>query len=333
MSLSGWHYEKPLTISSSKVSSNVSNFHYLVYLDSSNFDFSKARSDGHDIRFTDSSGTTLLNYFREKHDSTNQVAIYHVKIPLVSSSQDTTIYMYYGNTAASDGSTTYANVFNNQVAYYPFDGNANDLSGNYNGTWNGTAQYDTGVMGQAAKFDGSSGVDRDYNAMLGNTSNPNVLISFWIKAYTYSTRYDAFCIGGDTGTGNSIKVYLNKTNNNTLYVGYFETGSNLENQAMTTTNWNNIVIESVNDNKKVYINGSLIHTTTGTSNISPHNIKLGMIASHGLDGLIDQVRIYNTALSSTQVSLLYKMENKTLFTFGAEEKVSTGNTLWFAFNF
>jgi len=45
------------------------------------------------------------------------------------------------------------------IATYTFDGNANDLCGNYNGTWHGTEVYETGKFGKAAKFDGNSWIE------------------------------------------------------------------------------------------------------------------------------------------------------------------------------
>jgi len=78
--LTGWTYRKKITIDETKVDADLTDFPVLVKLTSTNFDFSKARSDGYDIRFTSSDGTTLLKYERERHDATNQVAEYWVKI-------------------------------------------------------------------------------------------------------------------------------------------------------------------------------------------------------------------------------------------------------------
>ena len=78
--LSGWQYRKKITIDSTKIDADLTDFPVLVKLTSSNFDFSKARSDGFDIRFTDEGGLALLKYERERHDLTNQVAEYWVKI-------------------------------------------------------------------------------------------------------------------------------------------------------------------------------------------------------------------------------------------------------------
>ena len=50
---------------------------------------------------------------------------------------------------------SYANVNEGLVAYYPFNGNANDESGDENdGIIFGGVTYDNGIIGQAAGFDG-----------------------------------------------------------------------------------------------------------------------------------------------------------------------------------
>jgi hypothetical protein len=64
----------------------------------------KCRSDFGDIRFTDSDGTTPLNYWMEsKIDSDN--AVFWVKIASDLSSQSATMYLYYGNGNASTTSS------------------------------------------------------------------------------------------------------------------------------------------------------------------------------------------------------------------------------------
>jgi len=68
------------------------------------FNASKVRLDYGDVRFTDSNGTTLLNYWME------QDGTFWVKVPSISASSQKTIYMYYGNTGAtsqSNGSNTF----------------------------------------------------------------------------------------------------------------------------------------------------------------------------------------------------------------------------------
>jgi len=68
------------------------------------------------------------------------------------------------------------------VAHYPFDGNADDVSGNENhGTGSGVS-YEDGVMGQAASFDGIG----DYISISENTNLDGFYefsLSIWIKPH------------------------------------------------------------------------------------------------------------------------------------------------------
>ena len=102
MSLADWKYRKKITIDYTKIDSDLTDFPVLVKLTSSNFDFTRAQVTGNDIRFALEDGT-LLSYERERHDSVNQFAEYWVKIPSVSSIVGTIFYLYYGNSAASNG--------------------------------------------------------------------------------------------------------------------------------------------------------------------------------------------------------------------------------------
>jgi hypothetical protein len=66
------------------------------------------QSDFDDIRFADANGSSLLSYWRESYTASAS-AIFWVKVPSVPSGNKT-IYMYYGNAAASsasDGNTTF----------------------------------------------------------------------------------------------------------------------------------------------------------------------------------------------------------------------------------
>jgi len=65
--LTGWSYRQKLTLDSSKVDSDCSDFPVKVVFDKDNFAFAHALETGNDIRFTSSDGETLLKYERELH--------------------------------------------------------------------------------------------------------------------------------------------------------------------------------------------------------------------------------------------------------------------------
>ena len=101
--LEGWTYRRPVTIQENS-GTNLVDYAVKIQLNSGNFDFSRAKSDGSDIRFTLDDGTTLLTHWIESWDPVNQVAVVWVKVPNIPAGGSVTIYMYYGNPNAQDAS-------------------------------------------------------------------------------------------------------------------------------------------------------------------------------------------------------------------------------------
>jgi hypothetical protein len=97
-----WHYRKPLTITNNGAS--LPWYQVLIRLDANNFNFNRAQSDGSDIRFTHSDGTTALNYWIESWDNANYLAYVWVRVPGVATGY-TSIYLYYGNPEANTASS------------------------------------------------------------------------------------------------------------------------------------------------------------------------------------------------------------------------------------
>jgi hypothetical protein len=108
--LSGWKYRRPIMIDNSNNTNNLTNYQVLITVDTASLiSAGKMRSDGGDIRFTDSDGVTLLNYWVESGINTSSTKIW-VKIPSIPASSKKTIYLYYGNpsaTSLSNGSNTF----------------------------------------------------------------------------------------------------------------------------------------------------------------------------------------------------------------------------------
>ena len=101
----GMNYRRDLSITNSGEA--LTDYQVKLILSSSNFDFSKTKPDGADIRFY--SGTAKLPYYVESWDSASQSAVVWVKVPSIASGANT-ITMYYGNAAAvseSSGDETF----------------------------------------------------------------------------------------------------------------------------------------------------------------------------------------------------------------------------------
>ena len=162
----------------------------------------KARLDYGDMRFTDSNGTTSLNYWMESDGK------FWVKVPSIPSSGTKTIYAYYGNPAASSASSaanTFIRVIDGAqpvVGSWHFDEGsgttAYDTSGNANnGTlnnfnWTATSGWVDGKYGKALQFDGSDdyvSVADSLSLRMDKSSGDSIdefTIEGWIKVNSWT---------------------------------------------------------------------------------------------------------------------------------------------------
>ncbi|MDD3284777.1 MAG: DUF2341 domain-containing protein, partial [Patescibacteria group bacterium] len=116
-----WKYRKPIIITNSELT--LTNYQIRVDLSNINFDFSKTSTTLSDIIFTDSDGTTALDYWIENLDNTGvSTSTIWVEIPNIPNPYKT-IYMYYGNPSAvanSNGDDTFLffdNDFTSRITY------------------------------------------------------------------------------------------------------------------------------------------------------------------------------------------------------------------------
>ena len=179
-------YQRDITIDHTKVNADLTDFPILVRLTDQNFNFNQCREDGFDIRFYDSNGDAL-SYQRERHDFDGKKAEYWVKVPLISSSQNTVITMEYGNLTAGDGADP-GNVWDDSfISLWHLDEDADgtaaeykDSKGSNDGQGTGTVAADVeGRIGLAQEFGGEAAISVSHNATL-NTEE-FVTLSGWIK--------------------------------------------------------------------------------------------------------------------------------------------------------
>ena len=159
MGLSGWSYYSKVPIDNTGNSNALTDYQVKVSLTSSNFDFTKANSDGSDIRFTDSDQSTLLSYWIENYDSSGQTATIWVKVPSIPASATKDIYLYFGNssaTSASDIDNTF--IFGDDFEGTSLDTNKWEVYGTGGGTGGTiTVSTDHSKFGtQSAKIDDTS---------------------------------------------------------------------------------------------------------------------------------------------------------------------------------
>ena len=169
--LTGWLYGKSITIPANKVDAELTNFPLTVYLNDVNFDFSKAEADGKDIRFTDVDGEDLIFERKEHIAGTTKSAVYNVKIPTVSNTEDTKIYMWYGNASATDTANTTGDVWDdNYVMVQHMGDSLVDATGQFTSTNYGSTVVSTDY-GKARSFANTNAISakkmsQDFTAII-----------------------------------------------------------------------------------------------------------------------------------------------------------------------
>jgi hypothetical protein len=115
-----------------------------------------ARADFGDIRFTDSDGTTLLDYWMEKKVD-GDYAVFWVKVPSIPAGQNSTaIYVYYGRAVA----TTTSNADKTFLFFDHFEGNYLDIF-----KWAGPDSVKYSIEGSYLTIDDVNGTnDRSFQA-------------------------------------------------------------------------------------------------------------------------------------------------------------------------
>ena len=229
--------------------------------------------------------------------------------------------LFLGGEAVCSADSVHAfgaeSAYISNVALYQLDGNANDAVGNYNGTsYNIT--YPTGKFDKAARFNGASG--RITTSGLKGYSKQTW--SFWINPDVVNSR--GHLMGTyPSGTIGQGAMYVELQSNGNVEAGVRNssgsTSSVITTTPLTASQWHHIVVTSSGSELKLYINNASPITTSATvTTLDSTNV--GSLAigyeqrnnTHYFDGLIDQVRIYDKALSSFEVDVLYNETTDTV---------------------
>ena len=209
------------------------------------------------------------------------------------------------------------------LALYQLDGNANDKSGNYNGTASNVT-YAQGYINDAGVFNGSSSI-----IALHSTAFKLTTYSFsgWIYSDDYNQSGVGIYDGGLEQPGNGTWYGLSIIVNSSKISSYggdvagvggsgFYTGGS-SNTTLSNGTWNHVVFVISGTSITGYINGSQdtgLSRTLGaniqyasTSNTFHLGSRKGTFGTYGyFNGKIDQARIFNKALSASEITTLYK---------------------------
>lgn len=332
-----WQYRKKIafdtTAAGADISGNMMEYPVLVRLHSGNFDFTRAKESGEDLRFVSSDDTTLLKYHVEMFEPFDEIAYIWVKAPsLAGSSNQGSIWLYYGNETAAAGEdkkstfdTLHQAVFHfNEIENLPQDASS---YGHHASEYSGGLGM-AGAIGNGATFTGSGSVLVIPESPAFSFSG-GMTFSAWIKMF--SPQDDAYLLyrGADQ---NFISIGVRDANlivqindGNQVYV-------NDPTTAIPLDSWHHLAVTITPQGRvTLYLDGAesqWMDTRVDLSSISG-NVYVGSDArgENSFSGDLDELKISGTARSANWLRADFTAQgaDARLCTYGLEE-IGEGST-------
>jgi len=220
---------------------------------------------------------------------------------------------------ASFSQATTGTISSGLVAYWKFDEGtgttAADSSGNGNtGTLANGPVWTSGIAGNALYFDG---IDDSVTILDSNTLNPSssFTVSAWVNPATTFTDFRSILVknyryylyssvAGYCGDGIPLGGFSEVTNNTVCQPA-----------PLAANTWTHLSLTYDSSTLMLYRNGVAVATAAASETPSPTtgNLQIGA-SQYGeyFQGLIDEVRIYNRALTNIEIQTIYQQAAVTL---------------------
>jgi len=265
-------------------------------------------SNGYDIIFTSSDGATLLDHQLESYNATTGEVNFWVRVPSLSNSTDTEIFIYFGDpTVAADQSST-STWDANYAGVWHMDATLEDgTSNNQDGTNSGTTDVE-GFIARGRNFDGVNDqviVPHVASSSLDITGN-QVTLEAWVKAPANTndtpflikapaTNFERYMLGID-GATNQVNTRV------TTSGGHFRDDSG----PINVDDWTHVVFVydgslGANPRKFLYVNGTQIDTYNANGNILTTTSDMVMgkrFDNRWFEGDLDELRVSDNVRSS-----------------------------------
>ncbi len=247
-----------------------------------------------------------------------------------------------GGSKISQTPAATSNLNSGLVGWWTFDGvntgatYTTDKSGNGNtGTRNSGVAVTAGKIGQAMKLDGVDDNINILNSTSLNTANSQITVSFWTRNNVNPAQYDGL-MGRNATTEwtNGWGFFYQSATEIRFFIQSFS--ANVASATLTPTNWNHVVGVWNGSSIRIFINGvegtsdSYSGTMTTTDPLT-----LGRLFNnlYNINGLIDDTRVYNRALSVREIQQLYQMGGgKISQTPPATVTLNSGLVGWWTFD-
>jgi hypothetical protein len=205
---------------------------------------------------------------------------------------------------------------NGLVGYWPFNGNANDESGNgNNGVVDGAILTSdrNGLSDNAYQFNGNNKISVQNSISLSFSSGPMFSVSYWFKEDNASGLFGHIAKSDPFGPiehgWNILSIDGASIDFQTNYPSSLLSTSN---HGRPSNSWHHMVFTLSNGTQNVYKDGILLNSyyyssmlTASISNTYPLLFGVERDGTEFLKGKIDDIGIWNRALTDQEITNLY----------------------------
>lgn len=190
------------------------------------------------------------------------------------------------------------------IGYWAGEGNAADSAGPNSGTLVNGVTFGPGVIGQAFGFDGVSYVKAPTTGV--PTGNQDRTLALWFRVDQFQTEESFFA--GYGAFGSFDEAYSLGTSNGFIF--FSQWGQAIFGPQVQAGTWHHLAVTNVGDTETLYLDGVGVGTSSLPINTAPgNNFFIGRIPGpvgdiRQLDGFVDEVKIYDTALSAAEIRRL-----------------------------
>ncbi|MFY9561698.1 MAG: LamG-like jellyroll fold domain-containing protein [Terriglobales bacterium] len=197
----------------------------------------------------------------------------------------------------------------NPVAWWSADSTANDIAGGNNGALQNGASYASGIAIQAFSFNGTSQWVNVSDNPLWNFGSSDFTIMLWAQTSVNAGPFPFISHDEGSGVMNKWLFWISNFGQLTFHLNGPNTGYHDIAAYAWTPNpgqWYHYAVTRSGGAYAIYINGLPVSTATDSTVVPDANAVLQIGGAEGVsfNGSIDEVKIYNRALSAAEVRTL-----------------------------
>jgi len=204
------------------------------------------------------------------------------------------------------------------VGYWAFDDGSGSIAVDGSGNGNdGTlvnmeeADWVDGVVGKCLDFEAPEYINAGHDASLNLNTAGKITISVWVLANDLAGGDTYPRILGKSTAGSGASGYALSVNTDGTIYFFLDGSTAVSGATLNDDTWYHIVVTADGTNEKLYLNGDLVKTLSGgktPGDGAAVDLYIGQdsgVANRRWNGKIDEVRIYNCALTPSEVKALF----------------------------